>query len=131
MTMILEAPYSAPVTTMILPSPELEDEEGQDLVVNFKLSINGTRATYVKSSDRRTLNYTWQSLGRGKIVEIEEFFKIYVGGFVKLTDFRGDQWKVIFSENPISASMDKRSFNSGGGRKESGSVTLEFLGTKV
>jgi len=131
MTMILEAPFAAPITTMIMPNPQLENTEGRDISANFKLSIDGTRSTYVKSSDRKTLTFTWEDLGRGKLVEIQEFFKLYVGDSIKLTDFRGDQWNVIFGENPIDVSINSRSYNSGGGRKESGSVTLEFLGAQI
>jgi len=129
--MIIEAPFSAPVTTLILPNPKLENTEGWDLSVDFKLSIDGTRSTYVKSSNRKTLIFTWENLGRGKLVEIEEFYKLYTGDSIKLTDFRGDQWNAIFGENPIDISIDTRSSNSGGGRKESGSITLQLLGAQL
>ncbi len=131
MSMILEAPFAGPITVMIVPNPEPENTEGRDISVELKLSIDGTRSSYVKSSERRTLIFTWRGLGRGKLVEIEEFFKLYVGDHIRLTDFRGDQWDVIFGENPIDVSINTRSVNAGAARKESGSVTLEFLGIKI
>lgn len=131
MSMTFEAPFDAPVTVTILPNPNLENEEGQDLSLQFKLAIDGTRSTYVKSSARKNMSFTWSSIGRGKLVEVEEFYKLYAGDSIRLTDFRGDQWNVIFRENPIDVTIDRRSFNSGGGRKESGSLTLNFLGVQI
>lgn len=131
MSMIFEAPFFTPVTVTILPNPELENTEGQDISVQLKRAIDGTRSSYVKSSDRKTLNFVWQNLGRGKLVELQEFFKLYVGEQVRLTDFRGDQWNVIFSENPIDVSVNTRSVNAGGARKESGSISLELLGVQI
>ena len=131
MTMTFEAPHPGAVTAMLLPNPDLDNSEGQDLSLDFRLSINGTRSTYVKSNVQKRLNFSWTSLGRGKLVEVEEFYKLYTGGRIKLTDFRGDEWDLIFSDNPITISVNKRSYNSGAARKESGSLELEFLGTQI
>jgi hypothetical protein len=131
MSMTLEAPFNAPVTVTILTNPDLDNTEGQDLSLQFKLSIDGTRSTYVKSSARKRMTFTWSNIGRGKLVEVEEFFKLYAGDSIKLTDYRGIQWNVIFGDNPIDINVNRRSLNSGGGRKESGSLTLEFLGAQI
>ena len=138
MSMTLRAPYAnpnnpavGPITALILPNPELENTEGQDLSLQLRRAIDGTRSTYVKSSDRKSLSFTWESLGRGKLIEVQEFFKLYVGDHILLEDFRGDIWDVIFAEDPISTTTSKRSANFGGPRAESGSLTLEFLGAKI
>lgn len=138
MTMTFRGPYAnpnnpavGPITTLLMPNPELENTEGQDLSLQLRRAIDGTRSTYVKSSDRKSLSFTWNDLGRGKLVEVEEFYKLYAGDHVLLTDFRDDVWDLIFNENPISVQMTSRSANFGGPRQESGSLTLELLGVKI
>jgi hypothetical protein len=116
---------------MQLPNPDLDNTEGRSLSVSFKRSMNGARHTTVKSSERKSLVFTWTNLGYGKLVEAQEFFKLYAGDHMFLEDFRGDIWNVIFDINPISITVDGRSVNSGGPRNESGSLTLEFLGVQI
>ena len=138
MSMTLRGPYAnpnnpavGPITTLILPNPELDNTEGQDLSLQLRHAIDGTRSTYVKSSARRTLSFAWSNLGRGKIVEVQEFFKLYAGDHVLLEDFRGDIWDVFFAEDPLSMATEKRSANFGGPRTESGSLALEFTGVQI
>lgn len=130
MTMFVEGPFPGIEQALVLPNPLHGNDEGFDQSVQFRKSINGTRYTYVKSSDRKTLVFSWDFLGRGKLVEIQEFYKLYAGNHVKLTDFRGDVWDAIFAEDP-SLSVEVRTVNSGAARKESGSITLEFLGVQI
>jgi len=131
MSFILQAPFPNIVTALLLPDPDLGNTEGRDISVEFRQSINGTRSTYVKSSARRRLSFIWNNLGRGKLVEIQEFFKNYVGEHLLLTDFRDALWDVIFAEDPIDTSIDTLSVNAGAARKESGFITLEFLGVQI
>ena len=131
MSFVLTAPLPTILTTMQMPDPDHGNPKGQDLNVDFKKSINNTRYTYVKSSARKTLTFTWDVLGRGKLVEVQEFYKNYAGDQIRLIDFRDNVWDVIFAENPIDITMNQRSGNAGGARFESGSLTLEFLGVKI
>jgi len=128
--MIIEGPYPGIAQALLLPNPIHGNTEGRDHSVSFRKSINGTRYTYVKSSDRKRLVFTWETLGRGKLVEIQEFYKLYAGNNVKVTDFRGDIWDAIFAEEP-ELSTESRSVNAGAARKESGTITLEFLGVQI
>jgi hypothetical protein len=130
MTMIIEGPYPGIIQAVLLPNPKFGNNEGIDQSVEFRKAIDGTRYTYVKSSDRKTLIYTWETLGRGKLVEIQEFYKLYAGNHIKLTDFRADVWDAIFAVDP-SLSIETRSVNAGAARKESGTITLEFLGVQI
>lgn len=116
---------------MQMPNPDHGNTKGQDLAVDFKKSIDNTRYTYVKSSSRKRLTFTWEVLGRGKLVEVQEFYKNYAGDNIRLTDFRDNSWDVIFAEDAIDITMDRRTGNVGGARYESGSLTLEFLGVKI
>lgn len=131
MSFILEAPHPGAVTALLLPNPELGDTEGRDLDVELKQSMNGTFYTYVKSSDRKRMVFNWPSIGRGKLVEVQEFFKNYSGEHALFTDFRGDIWDVIFERNPIEITINKRTSPAGGPRFESGSLTLEMLGAQI
>lgn len=131
--MVLRAPYASAiepsvgaVTALLLPNPELGDSEGQDLALNQRRAINGTRYSYVKTSSRKLLTFTWSNLGRGKLVEIQEFYKLYAGSHALLTDHRGDIWDVTFVNEP-SVTTNSRAAPL----TESGSITLEFIGESV
>lgn len=131
MSVTLAGPYPGSITITVLPNPDLDNSEGRDISVDFRRSMNGARYSYIKSSEREALNFEWTSLGRGKIIEVQEFYKLYTGEHILLTDFRGDAWDVIFTTAPIIIEMARRSFNSGGNRKESGNLSLSFLGKKL
>lgn len=131
MTMIIEAPFPGITDAIIFPNPDLGNTEGRDVSVNFKQSMDGSVTTYVRSSQRKSLSFTWNVLGRGKLVEIQEFYKLFSGNRLKLTDFRGDVWDVIFAEDPVTITVETLSQNAGGARTESGSLTLEFLGAQI
>jgi hypothetical protein len=130
MSMFIEAPYPGVQTGMILPNPQLDNTEGRSISLTFNQAIDGTRYTYVKTSSRKKLVFTWTNLGRGKLVEVQEFYKLYAGSHIRLTDFRGDVWDVIFEAEPTIA-IEQLSLEGGGTRKESGSVTLEFDGVQI
>jgi hypothetical protein len=130
MTVIIEAPYPATVTGLILPNPELDNTESRNISVNHELAMDGTRYTYVKTSARKLLSYTWESIGRGKLVEVQEFYKLYAGERIKVTDFKGNVWDALFQNAP-TITTTKLSVNAGAARKESGALTLEFLGAQI
>jgi len=138
MTIVLRGPLASPnnpavgpITALLLPNPILGNTEGQGISVEPRVSMNGARYSYVKSSDRKQMSFSWDVVGYGKLVEVQEFFKLYIGDHILLTDFRGDIWDVIFGENPITVTVDTKSDNAGGPRNESGSLTLEFLGVQI
>lgn len=120
MTMVLQAGGAS----VVMPNPDFGNAEGRDLSLDAQKSMDGTLYSYVQSSGRRTFSYTWSDLGRGKIVEVQEFFKLFAGVAIQLIDHRGTSWLVIFKDATIDASVDSR---SAGSRRESGSITLDFL----
>lgn len=111
-----------------LPDPDFSNTEGRDQSVDLRLSIDGTRTTYVKSSERKNLSFTWSRLDRRIILAIEDFFIASAGELFNVTDFRGQVWNVFFASNPIDATMDGIA-STPGGHNERGSITLEFTGT--
>lgn len=130
MTMVLEGPFPGIQTVLLLPNPVLDNSKSLDVAINYTQSISGSRYTYVKTSGRKRLSFTWEVLGRGKLVELQEFYKAYAGQHVRLTDFRDNTWDVILEDEP-SITIDVRSANAGATRRESGSVTLELNGAPI
>ena len=65
------------------------------------------------------------------MLEVQEFIQAYIGEEVRLVNFRDEVWKVIITSDPNTFTLDRRSYNSGGVRKEAGNFTLEFVGTKI
>lgn len=127
----LQAPYGTPVVTTLLPNPQSSDSEAVDHQVNFRRAMNGTRYSYVKSSEVRRLNYSFESVGRGKLIELQEFFKAHAADEIRLVDHRGDVWRVRFVPSELSLTTDSHTPFAGGIRYESGSFSLEFVGTKL
>jgi len=129
--MRLSAPYPAVVTVTELPNPNFSDSRAIDASINYRQAVDATRFTYVKSSSSRRLVFEFTDMGRGKLAEVQEFFKLYTGVKILVEDHNNLKWEAIFDDDSISFSTQGRSINSGGGRFEQGTVTLEFIGTPV
>jgi hypothetical protein len=128
--MILEAPYIAPSTRTYLPNPDWDDGQGRDHEANFKQSMDGTHYSYVKATEAQLLTYIYTEMDRGKLLELVEFQKAFADAEIRLTDYRGDVWRVKFIEDVLDVSMDARAA-PGGIISEKGAVTLNFVGTPV
>ncbi len=126
--MQFEAPYAAPDTVVLLPNPVFGDSRALDVDLKHYQTLNGTRYTYIKTSANRRLTYTWEVLGRGKMLELEEFFQAYAGEFIKIIDHNSKVWKASIVEGASQFTTTQLSRNAGGPRTESGSITLEFIG---
>ena len=60
---------------VILPNPELGDLESQDVSVNSRRTMDGTRYTYVQTTGQKRFELNFDSVDRGKMIEMETFFK--------------------------------------------------------
>lgn len=129
MTITLEAPWSAPATVTLLPNPILEDTEGLDVAINLRQAMDGTPYTYVQSSDRKVITYEFEDVGRGKLLEVQEFVRLYAGQEIKITDYRGDVWRATI-DSPIEFVTNSKSTPKGSVRQESGLFSLTFTGVK-
>jgi hypothetical protein len=89
--------------------------------------MDGTRYSYVKSSDDRRLSFSFTDIGRGKILEVQEFLKKFRGQFIKVVDHRGNAWKVFVDTNPVTFTTNARGAPQG----ERGSFDLEFVGESL
>ena len=126
--MQFEAPYNAVDTIVLLPNPVFNDAIALDVELQSYQTIDGTRYTYIKQSENRRLTYTWENLGRGKMLELEEFFQAYTGQFIRIIDHNAKIWQASLVPGESNFTTSKLSRNSGGPRTESGEVALEFIG---
>jgi len=133
MSVELRAPFAGPTTVLLLPNPILENEEAVEQAVNHRLAMDGTNYTYVKTSVNRRLTLTFENQGRGKLVEVQEFYKAFVGERMRLKDWRNDEWNVVFEEAPLDFTTEGRAgINGGSGvRNEQGAFELILVGVKL
>lgn len=122
--------FRSSVAVMVLPNPSLENEEGAELIVNHRVAMDGTDYTYVKSGSDFRLVLTFENIGRGKLVEAEEFYRASVGEKINFLDHRGNSWVVVFDDAPLDFITDGKSGLSGGERQEQGSFQLVLVGNK-
>ena len=115
----------------LMPNPDVENSEEVEADVNIRQSMDNTFYTYSRQSNQRRVNYTWSNLGRGKIAEIQEFFKLSYGERLTIKDHRDVQYTVIVEDNTLEFTTTKRTFNSGGPRNEAGTTTLTFVGERI
>jgi len=115
----------------ILPSPQLEDTNALSVGINHRQSMTAAHYTYVKkrNADKRQFEYTFENVGRGKLVEVQEFYKLFAGERVFITDHHNVTTPVYFLSDNIEFTTSNRSNPSGGigERSESGDFTLEFI----
>jgi len=124
---ILQAPFEFLQTSIILPCPEFGDTENLASEMLLKRSMNGGTTTYVKTNNRRRLTYTFRILNRARALEFKEFLQVYNTDAIKLTNWKGEIWKVNFLNNPFDLVQTGRS-NPGGARTD---ISVELEGIKL
>jgi hypothetical protein len=120
-----------PATTVSLPNPDLADTEGLNVEVNYREAMNGKPFVYSKRTTKRNVTLTWSELGRGKLVEVAEFFKAFIGNQVTILDHNGVTWLSILDQDSITIETQSRAYPINEGRGESGAVSLTFIGSKL
>lgn len=131
MSVELHAPFAGPTAILLLTNPELENEEAVEQLVNHQLAMDGSNYTYVKSGSDRKLTLTFENQGRGKLVEVQEFYKLYAGERMRFIDWRGDQWNVAIETSPLDFTTNGRAAPAGSSRMEQGAFDLVLVGTKI
>jgi hypothetical protein len=131
MSIELAAPFEAPAAITLLPNPSFSDEEGSDAALNYSESMNGTPYTYIRRRTQRRLRFTFASIGRGKLLELLTFFQTYTASFIRLRTHTGEIWRVAIPLETLQVIHEALTKNKGGPRKESGSVSLEFVGERI
>jgi len=119
---ILQAPFDFLQPSIVLPCALFGDTENIVSEVTLRRSMNGATQTHIKTNSNRRLNYTFRLLDRQKAVEVVEFFKFYNSDLIRLTNWKGEVWKVNLLTNPIDFVKTGRFATD---------VSLEFEGIKL
>ena len=123
---LFQAPFKLIQTSIVLPNPLLDDNEGLVSNLMARRSMNNTLRTYVQTTKNRRLRYTF-TLNRPKALEVEAFFDAYNGADIKMLNWKGELWKVNLITNPIDFVQTRRA-EPGGDRTD---VNLEFEGVRI
>lgn len=108
-------------TTTVLPNPQDADTENGVHSLDMKRAMDGTKYTYVKSTDRRRLTYEFR-LTRMKALELRAFILAYYDSDIKMTNHKDEVWEVKFVNNPFELSTSGR---------DSVSIQLVFEGRQL
>lgn len=128
MSFQLAAPVPGIQTISVLPSPAFNDREAGRRTVESQRAMDGTLRTYVKSSERQKLSYTF-NLTRMKALELRAFIRSYYRATIQITNHKGDVWHVKFVSDPFEFETVSRAGGQPGNERVS--ITLELEGTKV
>lgn len=109
---------------IVLPAPNLGDEEKAAEKLIVKRSVTGDTYTYITTSKESVLKYTW-TLGTLKALELADFIFNNVGQKLSIVNWKGEIWSVICLTDPEL--ITKGRFNK---ELEANEITLEFQGTK-
>jgi hypothetical protein len=112
---------------IVLPTPEFNDFEGSNGTINIKRSMNGDRRVYVRASLTSRLNYSFV-IDRRKAIELRNFVLNNNSNYFTLENWKGELWRVQFTNNPFSFSEVGRWEGDQGNRS---TVTLEFEGVRI
>lgn len=118
----LAMPFSAPVLTFQLPNPKLGDSQQDSLGTKLSYSMNGTIKTIIRRNQDTKLVWLFNLSNCGSNYRdyIDEMINNYANDDIKITDWRGDIWRVKCVSNPVELTESKNYQD----------VTLEFQGTK-
>ncbi|KKM83661.1 hypothetical protein LCGC14_1307150 [marine sediment metagenome] len=123
---LLQAPFELIQTSVVLPNPLLDDNEGLMSTLITRRSMDNTLRTYVQTTKNRRLRYTF-ALNRLKALEVEAFFDAYNGATIRMLNWKGEIWRVKLITNPLDFVQTRRA-EPGGDRTD---VNLEFEGVKL
>lgn len=117
---------------VLLPNPSLGNTEALSVAVNHRQSMTGVHYTYVKKrdSDKRRFSFTFENMIKGKMAEVQAFFRLSGGEVISITDHLNNNYNVIFAQSNIeftTTGLGVPSAGVGGSRDEVGEFTLEFI----
>jgi len=123
--LLLQAPFSAVAESIILPNPELQDAENLTSGIDDDYALDGTMYTYVRRHDSRRIDYTFR-MSRQEALDIQSFLDLYDAEEMRLTNWKGEVWRVKLDTNPVVFSHNRRGAPDG-----IIETHLTFEGTKI
>lgn len=121
---VLQAPFTGAATSIILPCPRWNDTEGLASTMSLRRSMNNRVQTYVKSNNRRRVNYTFRILNRRQAIELVDFIKSHNSDEMRLLNWKGELWKVYAVNNPFDFIQNGRAAPGG----DLTDISIEFEG---
>lgn len=112
---------------IVLPAPEFNDKEGGNGRINIKRAMDGTRRVYKREQPSSRLMYDF-TMDRVKAIELRQFILTYNSSVIHMTNWKGEIWYVVLTNNPFQLTEDAYWQSSWGNKC---SITLEFQGVKV
>lgn len=119
----LEAPFPALASTILLPSPDMSNNQGLSAQVNVVRMMDGSSRTTVKAAEGKRLHRYDFLLSRDKMQELVDFVRRYPGKTYRVS-WRDEVVVGRLSLNPVEPRGDGRAGGWPGG--EAYSVTLEL-----
>lgn len=120
--MIIQAPHRLPVTAIILPNPNMGNEENLQVELILGDAEDSTQYSYIKRTENIRLTYDL-SLARPKMDELKNFLKLYHTFEMRLIDHHDVSWKVYMITELVELTR-----KSG---QEYTDVRLQFEGVKL
>jgi len=115
----------------VLPNPEFDNSEALTAQLTHRRSMTGVHYTYVRNpgEQRRRFSYEFRDVGHEKLVEVQEFFKLFGGQVITVIDQDDVSRQLIFADSDVGIVIEKRGFPSGttGALHDVGTLTLDFV----
>lgn len=127
MSFMLQAPYPQIAVTTFLPSPQFNDSRALPVKVKARYMTDGTRFTYVETSDNVKLHFDF-ILTRAKMEELKQFVMAFMSVKILIQTHLDEVWAGYLMNNPFEAVSVR---TAQGRAREIDSVTLVFQGKLV
>ena len=114
MPTIIAAPYPNIKVTSVLPVAQFRDSQSSEQAVKVVRSMIGGTRTYVKSGTRRRVSLPLL-LSRMKMLELQEFIRIYYRAEWLITLHDNTQWVSSLVVNPFLGRVTSRAGGWPGG----------------
>lgn len=120
----IEAPHPGAASTIVLPSPNQNNNQGLLSQVNVVRMMDGSRRTFVKRGGGKRLHRWEFIISRDKMEELVDFVERYRGSTVRAV-WRDRKFVGKLTLNPVELRGDGRAGGWPGG--EAYDVTVELV----
>jgi len=125
MSFMLQGPYPQVAVTSFMPSPDFNDSRALPIKVKPRYMTDGTRFTYVQTSNDQKLHFTF-TLTRAKMEELKQFVFSFMSKKILIRTHLNEFWAGYIINNPFEAIS---AHTAQGIAREIDSVTIVFRGT--